>query len=254
MDNATKIIELKFDGNGISPFCVKASEVAELLVSYERSLLSVIKEHHPGVGEDDLFVSFKEIVEGSLSLKYVAHKADTYVLPALQEITKAFQLQNYNHIPNHCIEDLRVLVRFTKRHNCSGYFISNGENLASFDGKTEVAYNESQIIKGETIIYGEVQAAGGKKTPRITLRINNDYLLSFEVKKETAKQLAAYLYGEVGLKGIAKWDKKSYRVLDFKVESVLVLEQKTLKETFKDISDLLAVQINNKGDYNSYLS
>jgi hypothetical protein len=247
-------IELRFDGNGIKPSKVSASEIAGLLISYERAITSVIKANHPEVTNEYVFLSLDEVKEGSLSLKFSAHLAVKYVLPAYALITTSFETQDFNQLPNSSIEDLRVITGFAKRYKCDGHFIKNGQSQANFDQYTEIAYNDSEIIRGETTIYGEVLVAGGRNNPRATLKINSEYTISIAVKKYIAKQLATQLYNEVGLKGIAKWDKRTYRVLDFSVDSVVILEEKTLTGTFKDLSALFGEHINRQGDYNTYLS
>jgi hypothetical protein len=254
MDHSTEIIELKFDGNNISPSKVKASDIAKLTISYERAIIAVIKETHPNIDEDCIVISIEEIKEGSIHLKYVAHQALTLVIPAYITIAGCFKNNNFNNIPNSAIEELRVITAFTKNHNCDGEFIRQGVSLASFNRHTEVKYNEAEIIKGETVIYGEVQIAGGKKSARTTIKINDEYTISFEVNKEIAKQLAAQLYNTVGIQGEAEWDRKTYRILDFKAKSVIILEEKSLDETFKELGNMLGQHINRLGDYNTYLS
>ena len=224
-----------------------------MLISYQRAITSVIKDKHPGIDENYVFLSFEEVTDGSLCLKCRAHLAQKYVLPAFAIITTCFQAQNFNKIPNNAIEDLRAITRFAKKHECQGSFMKNGESVATFNQFTEVEYNDSEIIKGDTTIYGIVQIAGGKKNPRATLKINNEYTISIEVKKDVAKRLAAQLYNEVGSRGTAKWDKRTYRVLDFQVDDIIFLEEKLINDTFKELGELLGNQINKLGDYN-YLS
>jgi len=254
MDTTTEIIELKFDGNGIKPSKVKSSEIAELIISYENAITSIIKAEHPEINEGYIFISLEEIKEGSLSLKYLAHQAKSYVLPALFLITNSFENHNFNQIPNTAIEDLRSIIRFAKKYRCDGSFIQNGKSLATFNQDTEVSYNDAETIKGETTIYGEVQIAGGKKNPRTTIKINDEYTISFEVSKEIAKQLASQLYNEVGLIGIAKWDKRTYKVLEFRVHEVITLNNKSINDTFIELGGMLGDYINQKGDYSNYIS
>jgi hypothetical protein len=82
-------------------------------------------------------------------------------------------------------------------------------------------------LSGETVIYGEVRKAGGDN-PRATIIVNNDYSASFDVKKEIAIELAKNLYKDVGLKGI----------LDFKAQSVVLLDYRPLSDTFLELNQL----------------
>lgn len=233
----TDILELKFDGNGIKPSVVRASEIAELIISFEKAIVSIIQEQHPEVKEDFLFISFEEISENSLHLKHLAKKLTPYVASAYLLIATAFENKNFNSIPNESIEELRTWSRFSKKYGCDGALLQNGKSIASFPSDIEIAYNDYGLIKGETTLYGEVTKAGGEK-PRVTFKINGDYHISFEVKKEIAISLAANLYKEVGLKGIAKWDKKTFRVLDFKADSIVFFEKDKLENTFEELNKL----------------
>ena len=249
MDDSTEIIELKFDGNDIKPSKVKSSEIAALIVSYERAITTIIKSEHPEIDDDFVFVSFEEIKGSSISLKLIAHKAKNYVIPALFLISTAFETKNFNQIPNTSIEELRSIQRFAKKYKCDGYFIKNGERLAAFNQYTDVSYNELETIKGETTIYGEIQVAGGKINPHVHIRINDDYTISFEVEKELAKQLASQLYNDVGLTGVARWDRKSYKILDFKIDKLIILDDEKIENTFIDLGKLLGNHINNTTNY-----
>lgn len=253
MDNDSQIIELKFEGNGIKPSKVKASEIADLIRSFEDSIMSIVRSNHPELSEDYVLISFEEIKESSLSLKCRAHKAAAYVLPAYMAITTSFEHNNFNSLPKSSVEALRTITRFSKRHDCDGAFIQNDNRLATFNPKTEVSYRASDLIKGETTIYGEVKRAGGE-IPKVTLRINDEYSIHFEVRKEIAIQLATQLYKEVGLVGIATWDRTTYRVLDFKAKGIVNLESSSLNDTFNGLYNLLGDHLKRIEDFNSYKS
>ncbi len=237
MEQDNEQIELRFEGNGIKPSKVRASEVATLIASFERSILAIVREEHPELSEDFVFISFDEIKESSLALKCIAHKPQLYVAPAYSKLTVAFVNNNFNSLPNESIEDLRVIQRFAKKHACDGVFLKNGERLASFNSEVDISYNDEGIVKGETTIYGEVKKAGGE-TPRVQLKINDSYTISFEVKKDIAVHLASNLYKEVGLKGIARWDKKTFKILDFKAEGIIEVQENTLVDAFKELNTL----------------
>lgn len=244
MTNDTEIIELKFEGNGINPSKVKASEVAELISNYERAIVSLVKHTHDEVSDDFVLISFEQIENKSLSLKCVAHKAKDLVVPAYLIITGCFNNNNFNSLPHDSIKGLRGLTSFAKKYNCDGVFLKDDERLAAFNPDSKISYSNEGIIKGETTIFGEVKRAGGEE-PRVTLKINNEYSLSFDVKKEIAQQLAGNLYKEVALTGIAKWDKTSYKVLDFRATEVSKIRDEKLSTTFKDLGRLFGNYLDN---------
>lgn len=248
-----EIIEIKFEGNGIKPSKVKASEIAELIKSYETSIVSLIKREYPELDEDFVLLSFDQIDDKSISIKCLAHKATQYVIPAYLLLTTSVASGNYNQLPQEAVEGLRCLTRFSKKHNCDGNFIQNNQRLASFHPDTKITYSNENVIKGETTIFGEVQRAGGVD-PRVTLKINNEYTISFDVKKEIAIQLAGNLYKDVSLLGIATWDKKTYRVLDFKAKAVSSIREHNITETFKGLNKLFGKHLDNPADSDSFIN
>jgi hypothetical protein len=238
------IIELKFEGNNIRPSKVKASEVAELIIAFEEAIEEIIKENNPEISEDEVLISFEEIVDASLGLRSLAHLTKV-VLPAFALVTSSFQTKNFNAIPNSSIEKLRKFTLFAKKYDCDGAFYVNGVREATFNKSTDIAYNDKGISKGETTLYGEVQRIGGEKKPRVLIKINNDYNISFEVKKSIAIELGAYLYKFVGIIGFAQWDNNTYKILTFTADSILETGQKSLSTTFKELSDYYADNLSN---------
>jgi len=251
MDENTASIELKFEGNNIRPAVVKASEVAELIKSFEGALEAVIRESHPEIKEGFVLISFDQIKHESLSIKCIAHKAKEYVLPAYIAITTAFSTNDFNNLPFSSIEELRTITRFSRKYLCDGAFISDGNRVANFNTETDVSYSKNNVARGDTTLYGEVLKAGGE-TPRVQIKINNDYTISFEVKKEIAIYLATKLYQEIGLKGNARWNTQSFKILDFKAESVIDVPKGDLRNSFKELNKLFGEHIN--GDISSFLA
>ncbi|TGE04642.1 hypothetical protein [Hymenobacter fodinae] len=237
MEPQAHIIELKFEGNGIKPSKVKASEVAELIMSFEGAIMSVMKQQHASVSDTEVFISFEEIKDQSLSLKCLANKAREYVFPALLAITTSFSNNAYSGLPSGAIEDLKKITKFARRHECDGVWIQDGERVASFDKDTEINISEQEFLRGDTTIYGQVLKAGGDN-PRVTLKIDDDYTVSFDVQREIAIKLASNLYKEVGMTGNARWHRKTYKVVDFRPERLIFIEQAPLTDTFNQLGKL----------------
>lgn len=241
----SEIIGLKFDGNGIKPSVVKASEVADLIKSFELAVSDVIHDLREDYSESFVYLSFDEIKENCLTLKYKTHKS--IVLSAYLLITTAFQTNDFNKIPPAAHENLRTFIRFTKKYNCSGQFTHNNEPITTFTKDTKIRYSEDVILWGETAIFGEITKAGGEN-PRVTINVNNDYPVSFNVSKDIAVDLAANLYKNVSLKGRAKWNRSNYKVLDFKADSINYIEDVSLSETFEDLQKLFSNHFQNFKD------
>ncbi|HEY5392362.1 MAG TPA: hypothetical protein VIJ57_09630 [Hanamia sp.] len=239
-----EIIELRFEGNNIKPSKVKASEIAELIIAFEAAIQEIVKEKHPEISEDELLISFDEIKNSSIGLKSLAHQVK-YVLPAFELVTASFQTNNFNSLPNSSIEKLRKFTLFAKKYACDGALYRNGIQEATFTQNTAISYNDKGTSKGETTLYGEVQRIGGEKKPRVLIKINNDYNISFEVKKSIAIELASFLYKLVGINGFAQWDNNTYKILTFTANHIITTGQKSLSATFQELSTYYEDNLNN---------
>ena len=251
MEENTAIIELKFDVGNIKPSVVKVSAVAELIKSFEGAVEAVIRHNHPEIRHGYVFMSFDQIRHESLTIRCIAHKANEYVIPAYSTIISAFRSGNFNNLPSSSIEELRKIIRFTRKYNCDGSFISEGKQVANFNTDTDVSYSHDYVLRGETTLYGEVIKVGGDN-PRVQVKVNNEYIIGFDVKKEIAIYLAAQLYKEIGLRGIARWDKTTNRIIDFKVDSVIDVETQNLNRTFEELNHLFGDYF--QGDVNAFIA
>ena len=97
-------------------------------------------------------------------------------------------------------------------------------------------------IKGETTIYGKVLMVTGADNPKIMLKIFDkilDYTVDIKVTKPQVLAIALRLYQDVGLTGIALWDRDTYKILDFKkVSKVIMMDNKPLSKTFEELRKL----------------
>jgi hypothetical protein len=237
MDNANDIIELKFEGNGISPSTVKPHEIAELIFNFEKALLSTIKEMHPEIDTEQLLFSFDAIRDESLDLRFIPRKASPAVLSSYQFISDSISTGDYRNLNNVTLGHLKAITKFSRKHNCTGHLTHNGTTLSTFTPATEITLNKTQIIKGETTIFGRLMDAGGEN-PNVHLKINDDYVLIFSTSEANAKALAAKLYEKVALKGIAKWDPETLRIEDFKLNDILEYTPGKASRAIKDLKRL----------------
>lgn len=238
METDNDILELKFEGNQVNPDTVKPHEVAELIINFEKALLSTIKQNSPEIDTEHLLFSFHSIENKSLDLKFVKHKAKEVVLGAYTLICLSITNSDYKALNSDTIESLKEITKFTKRHECVGHFRYRNESLTSFTKDTEITIDKTNEIKGETRIYAKVLRVGGE-SPTVHLKIDDDYKITVDLKEDLAKKIAAKLYETIGLFGIAKWDNKSYKVIDFKIHDIVEFENKPLKQTFSELKNLL---------------
>lgn len=235
---AEEILELKFEGNLINPSRIHPKEIAELINNFTDTLLATVKQENPEINTDELLFTFSNVDDKSLDLRFVIHKAQQAVLASYFLISTSINQSNYNKLNNDAIEGLKNITKFSKKYNCQGSFRHNNQSLSQFTPTTEVRLEKENEVKGETIIYGLVLRVGGEK-PTIHFKVDNEYRIVFDTKEDIAKKLAQKLYDEVGLRGVAKWDIKSYKVIDFTVSDIVEIETKPIVDTFNELSDLI---------------
>jgi len=239
MDTDKEILEIRFHGGGVNPHAVRASEIAELISSFEKTIISTLHENNPDIDlKDYAYLSFSEIKNESIGLRFFADRATEAFLAAYFLVTTSISENDFSNLPFPAIENLKVIANFSKRHDCNCDYIYKDENIAQITPKSKIEISDNYTIKGETIIYGKIERVGGAE-PRIVFKDHSDNKIYFEVTEDVAKQLASKLYEEIALTGTATWNKKTYKVLDFKVNEITDLNKKSLTETFDEIQDII---------------
>lgn len=220
------ILELKFDGNGVNPATVKPHEIAELINSFEKALLSTIKQNNPEIDTDTLLFTFEDLQNKSLSLgfKTLAYPSNNIDLKAIVvsgflAITSGFNESNFSDLPIQTITHLKTFTKFSKRHNCNGSFRHNDIVVSSFTPATEVSTDKVKWLKEEATLYGKLIDSGGEN-PNVHIKVSEDQTIIFKVSEAEAKELATRLYEKVAVKGIAKFNPKTLEVIEFKLIEV----------------------------------
>lgn len=220
MEKEADILELRFVGNHISPSVVKPREIAELVISFEKALLSDIKERHPEIDITQLLFSFEEIKDESLGIRFNPQLVKDIVVSSFTIISTSFQTGDFTSLNNDTITELRSFSKFSKKYQCAGEFNKSGVRLSTFSPTTEIEYNKNPIIKEDINLFGRVVDSGGDN-PNVHLKINDETTLIFSTTEAIAKQLAHKLYEKVSLFGTAKWDAVTYKIVDFKVKEII---------------------------------
>jgi len=249
--NKEDILEFRLFGDGISPNVFKAKEVGDLFINIEEALKQYIFENNPTVDTKNLFISPTAIGDESLGLKF-SPNVKKELVAAFISITTAINTNAVSTLPVRTVKSLQEIQKVVRAKNCNAEFKYNGEHLANLDSNTDLAETEN-IIKGDTVIYGEVQRVGGVE-PTVWLILNSGKRIILTVDKPQAKKLSRKLYEEVGFKGTAKWDRVSQTVIEFKVSDIIdQYEPKSLKESFNEVRDIIGKYWDKIDDINGAL-
>lgn len=231
------IIELKFSGNGISPTTVKPHEVAELIINFEKLLLSTIKDQHPEIDTDELLFTFDAIHNESLDLRFIPKRIAEIVIASYALISSSFKTGDYSTLNKSAVDSLKNITKFSKKYDCVGYFNHNDVTLSTFTPTTEITVKKPTILKEQTTIFGKLIDSGGDN-PNVHIRISDEQVLIFSTSHSYAKQLAAKLYERVALRGIAKWNADTLKIEDFKLTEILEYSQGKTSKAINDLKSL----------------
>ncbi len=220
--NETDILELKFEGDGINPGKVKPHEIAELIVSFEKALLSTIKQNNPEIDSESLLFTFQEVKNESIGLRFspiIQDIVKSVVLAGFLSISNSFKEGDFSHLPSTAIANLKTITKFSKKYKCHGSFKHNDEVVSSFTPHTEISTDKVKWIKQETTIYGKLVDIGGEN-PNVHIKISDDQTLIFKTSEANAKSLAPKLYEKVAVKGIAKFNPTTLEIVEFKLTDI----------------------------------
>jgi hypothetical protein len=220
MNEGNDILEVRFAGNEINPHAVKPHEIAELIIHFEKALLSDIKDRHPEIDTNELLFAFDEIRNESIGVRFIPKLVRDVVVSSFTFISTSFETGDFSNVSNKTIAELKTFTKFSKKYNCIGEFKLNGQNLSTFTPTTELEYNKNPILEGEVKIFGRVMDSGGDN-PNVHLKINDDQKLIFSTSEINAKELAHKLYEKVSIVGIAKWDAITYEIISFKIKEII---------------------------------
>ena len=253
--SAIDILELKFEGNNVNPSTVKPSEIAHLIEDFEKALLSTIEQNHREINTEAVLFTFHEIKDESLGLRFMPKLITEIILSSYSIITTCINEGNFNQLNLNTIAALKSITKFSKRHNCIGYFKKNGITLSTFTATTEINFDKNHLVKGERTIYGKLIDVGGEN-PNIHLKVNDDYIIIITTDEKNAKYLATKLFEKVGLKGTAKWDAITSQIVDFKLHDIIDYIPGNVSNAFNEMKKLTSGfwdNFNNNDEINNHL-
>lgn len=241
MKAGNDILELKFEG--ITRKNVRPGELGVLIYEFERIILSTVKSDYPAINTEEILVNFESIKDESIginltpNLEIVGSEIKQLIVDSYLSFTSELESGNFQNLSIGTLKSLKRIQQFSKKYNTTAFFRKNGENLSSLHPETKFKVTKSNLLGGNTTIYGELFDAGGE-TPNIHIRINDQYNVIVGATKDVVKELAGKLYEIVGLKGYAKWDIKTSEIQEFELHNIVGYKSGGVKESFKKLREL----------------
>lgn len=237
--------DVRITGKDIKPESISLSELAEIITSFEASILNAAhyeeqKSDINAVSVSGPFVSLIEITEGSAWLKFKSNLS-TVVAPAVAAIVTAINSGNYEDLPTKSIVELSIFTKAIQKKGCGAEIKINSESpiVAHITAETIVQIPDSFFAKGSTNLYGEVQRVGGA-IPKVRINLSNREVVSCDISLNLAKALGAKLYSLVEILGEAKWNVETGLVEEFVITNLGSYEDgHSILESFAALSKIL---------------
>lgn len=258
MAEAQEILQLRFEGNGISPDSVKPSEIAEMINEFQNALLSTIKAEHPEIDINELLFSLEAIKNESLGINFktvqenLLKQVKDAVVSSYLLIATTINTKDFTPLSSNTIQSLKKISAFAKRHNCNGQFNIDGETISTITPATEIKELPVLPLRGTATVYGQIVDVGSN----IHLKLNDGNTVLIDVDKSVSKYLGTRLWDIVGIRGVAKWDPLTFKISDFKFLEIIDFAPGNLTKTFADLKKLTSGvwdKFNNNDDINKQL-
>lgn len=211
------VMEIKFEGGGVTPEIVRLSELTRLLKLFEDYVVRQLRNTDPEVKKDEIYIALNSIHHASAGYGIFSSRPEP-TLAVFYQLGNAVQANNYVGLVPESRELAKAIVSFTRRHNCTAYLMAGRDYTVPVTPDTKVG--GVQTLRGETQIYGVLERVGGAD-PRFTLRVSEHEALHGSLSEELAIALAPRLYSWVGITGIAEWNLLTGDIESFKATGML---------------------------------
>lgn len=230
-------VELHLRGEGAAPGQLRGHELAEILTSLEDAIAAYVVAKEPDLSKDAIRVGLYTIEAGSLVMVYDLNLQE-YTVPAFRAVADAVIRNAFQELPRQVLAPLRTLVRFVQQREYEA------ELRIAEDGETRAVLNAETVIppvpvlKGETVIYGEVLRTGGAE-PKIMMRTVQGKTIYCDATRKLAQDAGNHLYQTVALRGQATWNGETLEIEEFRVETLLEYAPVSASQAFAELAALV---------------
>ncbi len=222
------VISINLKGKNGRPDKIGMGELGDLLKHLEAAIKASIPiedriEHSESLDRSDPIVSLVSLREGN-SVDMGAAILD-FGIPAISDISISIDNRAFDTLEPKTHEELRRASNWLTKRNLELELEGNEElNIRSvyISKKDPIPPPTSSdfTVDGQTIIWGYLVKVGGEK-PRSVIYFPDKSKITLTSDELVAKDLAAHLYDEVGIEGIATWRSRDWKLIAFKPLKVL---------------------------------
>jgi len=228
----TTVKSVRVSGGVQSPTSLSVSELMEIAVGLEKTLVELGKERKGKEEKEEFKVSLTRIEKGSLRLELYSESPnfselyDDSIAIVKNGIDAFYSLSEKVQVP------LRRILRFLKTHNSELQFFR--QSLAEISEDTQPAAildwqledDEPLYLTGNTSLYGFLIELSGTRRLKAVLQLEDrSNVKCFLPDQEMARELGSRIYKFIGLRGEAKWSFEDNTLYEFRVEELLPYEE-----------------------------
>ena len=230
------IFTIRLTGEGVRPHLIAASDLAELIIAAERTVLGIARRENPEAA-DSLIVSLSEIKDESVGLAF-AGSDEPMISNAYRELVSAAENRLFSSLPAQSLEGLRTLTKFASERKGHTQFWNGSQRGPLLDLPPDYAIEipPPEYQRGETVLYGKIERVGGVR-PRVRLRVSEKEVVYGDVSEEQSRALGSKLYSETALRGHATWDAKDGSIVYFRVDEILHYKRGKASRAFEELKD-----------------
>ncbi|HEX3151371.1 MAG TPA: hypothetical protein VHR66_25050 [Gemmataceae bacterium] len=242
------VFEAIFDGPGLLPETIPLGTLTQALSAIRRLAAGAVEtdegddEDGDELDEPTSAIRLLDVVRGSAVYRFVCPKDDGAV-GNLKWAGKALANPEELVEQDYILNPMEQLSATAKRLGCRIILKRAGSKngvLATIEPESYNRLSDRIFITGDTSFTGRVQRVGGATSMRCALRVSFQPKLLFCLveSEEVSRQLGELLYREVAVQGEARWIKNTWKVVRFKIKSVVKLDRKPISEAFQELHKL----------------
>lgn len=229
------LFTIRLTGDDVSPSVIAASDLAELIIAVEQSILAILGRDH-AESTETVVLGLTAVQNKSVGLAFTSDKP-AEVLSAYEEFVSAARLRDFERLPARSLDGLRTLTRFARSHDGHTQFWNGSTDgpLLDLPPTYAVELPAPDYERGETVLYGKIERVGGVR-PRVRLRVSAREIVYADVDEEQSRVLGGRLYSQAALRGQATWDAVTGGVVYFRVDEILEYESGSIIEAFEELA------------------
>lgn len=238
-DTEKPLFTIRLTGEGVRPHLIPASDLAQLLVAAEQTVLAIAAREHPEQA-DELIVGLSQVQDKSIGFTFASNQPKI-AQSAYTELVTATSNRLFRSLPGRSLEGLRTLTGFSRQHQGRTQFWNGVGDRPLLDLPPDFAIEvpAPEYQRGETVIYGKIERVGGVR-PRVRVRVSEREIVYGDITEEQSRELGSRLYSPAALRGQATWDAQDGSVVYFRVEEILHYQRGKVSEAFAELRQAAA--------------